>query len=48
MGSLIEELKRREAAARAGADRLRSRIGELSGELVLPGGLAGPACRAGR
>ena len=34
MGSLIEELRRREAAARAGADRLRSRIEELSGELA--------------
>jgi hypothetical protein len=29
MGSLIEELKRREAAARAEADRLRARIEEL-------------------
>ena len=34
MGSLIEELKRREAAARAEADRLRSRIEELSGDLA--------------
>jgi len=34
MGSLVEELKRREAAARAEADRLRSRIGELSQELA--------------
>ena len=34
MGSLIEELRRREAAARAEADRLRARIGELSGELA--------------
>jgi hypothetical protein len=34
MGSLIEELERREAAARAGADRLRSRIEELAGELA--------------
>jgi hypothetical protein len=33
MGSLIEELRRREAAARAEADRLRARIEELSGEL---------------
>jgi hypothetical protein len=33
MGSLIEELGRREAAARAEADRLRSRIQELSGDL---------------
>ena len=30
MGSLIEELRRREAAARAEADRLRTRIEELS------------------
>jgi hypothetical protein len=34
MGSLIEELKRREAAARAGADRLRARIEELTEELA--------------
>jgi hypothetical protein len=34
MGSLIEELKRREAAARAEADRLRSRIEELSEDLA--------------
>src|SRR5258708_29144582 len=34
MGSLIEELKRREAAARAEADRLRTRIEELSGDLA--------------
>jgi len=34
MGSLIEELKRRKAAARAGADRLRSRIEELAEELA--------------
>lgn len=34
MGSLIEELRRREAAARAEADRLRSRIGELAEELA--------------
>ena len=34
MGSLIEELKRREAAARAEADRLRSRIEELAEELA--------------
>jgi hypothetical protein len=33
-GSLIEELRRREAAARAEADRLRSRIEELSEELA--------------
>jgi hypothetical protein len=34
MGSLTEELRRREAAARAEAGRLRSRIEELSGELA--------------
>ena len=34
MGSLIEELGRREAAARAEADRLRSRIEELAVELA--------------
>lgn len=34
MGSLIEELRRREAAARTEADRLRSRIGELAEELA--------------
>ena len=34
MGSLIEELRRREAAARAGADRLRSRVEELSEDLA--------------
>ena len=34
MGSLIGELKRREAAARAEADRLRARIEELSGDLA--------------
>jgi hypothetical protein len=34
MGSLIEELKRREAAARTEADRLRTRIEELSGDLA--------------
>jgi hypothetical protein len=34
MGSLIEELRRRELAARAEADRLRARIEELSGELA--------------
>jgi hypothetical protein len=34
MGSLIEELRRREAAGRAEADRLRSRIEELSGDLA--------------
>jgi hypothetical protein len=34
MGSLIEELKRREAAARAGADQLRSRIEELEQDLA--------------
>ena len=34
MGSLIEELKLREAAARADADRLRSRIEELAEDLA--------------
>ena len=34
MGSLIEELRRREAAARAEADRLRGRIQELSESLA--------------
>ena len=34
MGSLIEELPQREAAARAEADRLRSRIEELSEDLA--------------
>ena len=34
MGSLIEELRRREAAARAEAERLRSRIEELAEELA--------------
>jgi hypothetical protein len=34
MGSLIEELKRREAASRAEADRLRSRMEELSEDLA--------------
>ena len=34
MGSLVEELRRREAVARAGADRLRSRIEELSEDLA--------------
>jgi len=34
MGSLIEELRRREAAARTEADRLRSRIEELAEELA--------------
>jgi hypothetical protein len=34
MGSLVEELKRREAAARAEADRLRSRIEGLAEELA--------------
>ena len=34
MGSLIEELRRREAGARAEADRLRSRMEELSGDLA--------------
>jgi hypothetical protein len=34
MGSLIEELRRRETAARAEADRLRARIQELSEDLA--------------
>jgi hypothetical protein len=34
MGSLMEELARREAAARAEADRLRTRIEELTEELA--------------
>ena len=34
MGSLIEELKRREAAARAEADQLRSRMEELAQDLA--------------
>ena len=34
MGSLIEELRRREAAARAEADRLRSRVEELAEDLA--------------
>ena len=34
MGSLIEELQRREEAARAEADGLRARIEELSGDLA--------------
>jgi hypothetical protein len=34
MGSLIEELKLREAAVRAEADRLRGRIEELAGDLA--------------
>ena len=34
MGSLIEELRRQAAAARAGADRLRTRIEELSEDLA--------------
>lgn len=34
MGSLIEEIKRREAAARAEAGRLRARIGELAEDLA--------------
>ena len=33
MGSLIGELTRREAAARAGADRLRARIEEGCGSV---------------
>src|SRR5882672_11783284 len=34
MGSLIEELKRREEAARVEVDGLRARIEELSGDLA--------------
>ena len=34
MGSLVEELRRREAAARAEADRLRSRVQELTEQLA--------------
>jgi hypothetical protein len=34
MGSLIEELRRQEEAARAGADRLRARIEELQQDLA--------------
>jgi hypothetical protein len=34
IGSLIEELNRREAAGRAEADRLRSRIEEFAEELA--------------
>ena len=34
MGSLVEELRRREAAARAEAERLRTRIEELAEELA--------------
>jgi hypothetical protein len=34
MGSLTGELKHRDAAARAGADRLRARIEELAGDLA--------------
>jgi hypothetical protein len=37
MGSLIDELKRREAAARAEADRLRSRMEELARDLAMAG-----------
>ena len=33
MGSLVDELRRREAAARAEAERLRSRIEELREDL---------------
>ena len=40
MRSLIEELRRREAAARAEADRLRSRIEELSQDLARAEGQA--------
>jgi hypothetical protein len=48
MGSLIEELKRREAVARAEADRLRSRIGELSEDLARAEGLTSRLALAGR
>jgi hypothetical protein len=34
MGSLVEELRRREAAARAEAERLRARIEELAKDLA--------------
>jgi hypothetical protein len=34
MGSLIEELRRAQAAARAEADRLRARVEELAGDLA--------------
>src|SRR6266480_4155488 len=34
MGSLIDELQRREAAARAGAEELRRRIAELAEQLA--------------
>jgi predicted nuclease with TOPRIM domain len=34
MGSRVEELRRREAAAQADAGRLRDRIEELAGELA--------------
>ncbi len=34
MGPLVDELRRREAAARAEADRLRARMQELADELV--------------
>jgi hypothetical protein len=40
MGSLIEELRRREAAARAEADRLRTRIEELAEDLARAEGQA--------
>jgi hypothetical protein len=47
MGSLVEELKRRQAAARAEADRLRSRIEELERDLAgadgVPRGWRSPA-----
>ena len=38
MGSLVEELKRKEAAARAEADRLRARIEERGWRLPTPPG----------
>jgi hypothetical protein len=44
MGSLIEELQRREAAARREADELRSEIARLGGRLARADrGGAGPA-----
>ena len=38
MGSLIDELQRREAAARAEAEELRGRIAELTERLARAGG----------
>jgi hypothetical protein len=52
VGSLIEELRRREAAPRAEADRLRSRIEELAEDLAgaeeQVSGLAGRGARQQR